>query len=183
MRLCGGAQVFGDGPGQSLSAPSDGVVVLPLPAAIDRLPEVRLAAATAARAAAARPVPPLRLETLPGTQAALAQTLGQPERTVGQQLAELAQLEASRGRTVRLGPDGKVVESGDEAEEPGPQLEPAASAGDDGRHVCQLCECSRDDGGRQYRCSLLATAVLASQRCSARYYSCSVYLCSPSEDN
>ncbi|XP_043204207.1 uncharacterized protein LOC122371708 [Amphibalanus amphitrite] len=133
-------QVFGSGPGQSLAAPSDGVVVLPLPAAIDRLPEVRQAAAAEARAAAAQPVPPVRLEPLPGSAAAVVQTVGEPERSVGERLDEVRRMEAAAQRTVRLGRDGRVVESDGEEEEEAEDTEEAEQAeGEDGRHVCQHC--------------------------------------------
>ena len=132
--------VFGSGPGQSLAASSDGVVVLPLAAPVERLPEVRQAAAVEARAAAAQPVPPLRLETLAGSAVAVVQTVGEPERTVGERLQEVRDMEAAAERTVRLGRDGRVVESDAEEEEAEEPEEAEQPDGEDGRHVCQHCE-------------------------------------------
>ena len=128
--------MFGSGPGQTLSAPSDGVVVLPLPTAIDRLPEVRQSVVEETRAAAAQPVPSVRLETLPGSSVAVVQTVGEPERSMGERLGEVHEMQAAAGRTVKLGRDGRVVESDEEETEETEETEQA----EDGRHVCQHCE-------------------------------------------
>ena len=85
----------------------------------------------------AEPVPPVRLERLPGTGVAVVQTVGEAERSVGERLEEVRRMEERAGRTVKLGSDGRGVEGEEVTEE---EERAAQAEGEDERHVCHYCK-------------------------------------------